>query len=129
MDKQTTIKTGANAMRDLVKPVPMLHGTNTSSLVHQILEVKLALEQVALRLADALPHGRDYADAEQWIAARNAWHDRRVAIGAMITEFELHAYEILGRDEAKNYITSRSDEERSIIKPDNELPPHRRDHL
>ena len=79
-------------------PIVTLHGTASTSLVADICDITHHLRKVAEALAVANPHGRDYRDVEHWKAARDAWHDRRVAINAMLSELEMYAYGIVDQN-------------------------------
>jgi len=85
-------------VRDLVNPLVNINGSTAQSLVDDILEVIHNLRAAEKALAVATPHGRDYKDFDDWRLARDAWHDRRNAIAAMMSELEEYAYAIAQQD-------------------------------
>ncbi len=85
-------------MRDLVTPRLNINGTSSTALVAQLCDITHHLRKVEEALAAANPHGRDYPTVDEWRQARDAWHDRRVAIRTMLSELELHAYAIVDQD-------------------------------
>jgi hypothetical protein len=88
-------------VRDLVVPLVNINGSSAQSLVDDMIAVINALRDAEKALAIAMPHGRDYRDFDDWRLARDAWHDRRNAIAAMMSELEEYAYAIAQQDTRK----------------------------
>jgi hypothetical protein len=87
--------------RPLVNPTVNLTGSTAQSLVDDIIKVINSLRDAEKAMAWATPHGRDYKDFDDWRLARDAWHDRRNAVAAMMSELEEYAYAIAMQDTRK----------------------------
>lgn len=86
-------------MRNLVLPQISINGTSRESLVNQQREVIEALDSVVAKMAEAMPHGRDYQHRPaEYAGARDAWCERLMAVVIFKDEITKHALAIQDPD-------------------------------
>ena len=89
-------------MKPLVRPQVNLNGTSREALVDQQRDVLDALRKLYEAMAEASPHGRDYQfRPEEYLAAREAWDERMLAVHLMMKDIEVHAMAIHYGEESK----------------------------
>jgi hypothetical protein len=89
-DRRLDVHHEVTIMEDMKKPTLHLNGTGYDDLFRQYAEANGALRAAATKLAEAMPHGRDYyVQGDDAYAQARAEHEDRIArVRAVMAELE-----------------------------------------